>query len=199
MEDVICPPPPAGALFSPRAAFGDDAPFELEIGCGKGGFLLRRALAHPELHLLGIEWANKIFKYTAERMARRGADNVRIMRTDASHFVRHHVPPESISALHVYHPDPWPKQRHHKRRLFQPAFVEAAVRALAPGGRWAIQTDHQEYFDWIRRVVAAANELEEVDYDDPAFGIEEAGAQTNYEIKYLREGRAIYRLALRKR
>jgi len=199
MEDVICAPPPEGTLFSPRQVFGDDAPFELEIGCGKGGFLLRRAQQRPDLHLLGIEWANKFFKYAADRMARWNLANVRIMRTDAGHFVRHHLPPACLAALHVYHPDPWPKKRHHKRRLIQPSFIASAVQALVPGGRWAIQTDHAEYFAWIRAHLAAFGDLEEIPYDNPDFGIVEATAQTNFEVKYLREGRTIHRLALRRK
>jgi len=199
MDDIICAPPPEGALFSAREAFGEATPFELEIGCGKGGFLLRRAQQHPEVHLLGIEWANKFFKYATDRIARWGVPNVRVMRTDAAHFVRHHLPPACLAALHVYHPDPWPKKRHHKRRLIQPAFVAAATRALVPGGRWALQTDHAEYFAWMQEVFAGAEGLEEIAYDDPTFGIVDDFAQTNFEIKYRREGRPIYRMALRKR
>ena len=201
MEEIICAPPAEGELFSAQAAFGDAALFELEIGCGKGGFLLRRAQQRPDLHLLGIEWANKFFKYTAYRMARRDIANVRIMRTDAGPFVRHHLPPACLAALHVYHPDPWPKKRHHKRRLIQADFVAAAARALAPGGRWALQTDHAEYFAWMQEVFAASAEpagLAPIPYDDPAFGIVEDFAQTNFEIKYRREGRPIYRMALQK-
>lgn len=191
-------PPEAGALFSPIAAFGADKPFELEIGCGKGGFLLRRAQQHPEVAFLGIEWANQYFQFAADRMARWGVKNVRIMRTDARHFVIHHLPPACLSVLHVYHPDPWPKKRHHKRRLFQPAFVDAAVEALAHGGRWAIQTDHAEYFEWIRRHIDAHGKLRPVEYDDPQFGIVGASAETNFEIKYRKEGRPIYQLAYAK-
>ena len=198
MEDIIRPPPEAGELFSPPDVFGRDGPFELEIGCGKGGFLLRRAQAHAEVNLLGIEWANKYFKFAADRMARWGLSNVRVMRTDARHFVIHHLPAGCLSALHVYHPDPWPKKRHHKRRLFQPDFVEAAVRALVTDGRWAIQTDHAEYRAWIEELMAQATGLERIEYDDPEFGIIDDSAQTNFEIKYRREGRTIYNLAFRK-
>jgi len=199
MEDIVCPPPEAGMLFDAVEAFGSAGLFELEIGCGKGGFLLRRAQAHSEVRLLGIEWASKYSKYAADRMARWGVGNVRVMRTDGRHFVMHHLPAVSLSALHVYHPDPWPKKRHHKRRLFQPAFVAAATRALAPGGRWAIQTDHAEYFAWIEEMLGGADGLVPVDYDDAAFGIVDSAAQTNFEVKYAREGRQFHRLAFRKR
>ena len=199
MQDIVCEQPPPETRFNPEAAFGTGGPFELEIGCGKGGFLLRRAQAHPEIRLLGIEWANKYFKFAADRMARRGATNVRVMRTDARHFVMHSLPPACLSALHVYHPDPWPKKRHHRRRLFQTDFIDAAINALVPGARWAIQTDHAEYFEWICERMGQATGIEQTEYDDPEFSIVDASAQTNFEIKYRKEGRTIYCLAYRKR
>jgi tRNA (guanine-N7-)-methyltransferase len=198
IDEIILPPPDAGEVFDPARAFGRDAPFELEIGSGKGGFLLRRAKERPDIDLLGIEYANKFFKYAADRMARWGVPNVRMMRTDARNFVIHHLPARCLTALHIYHPDPWPKKRHHKRRLFQPDFVAAAVRALCPAGRLAIQTDHADYYAWITEMLSAAEGLEPTDYDDASFGIIEDSAQTNFEIKYRREGREIHRLAYRK-
>ena len=131
-------------------------------------------------------------------MARWGIKNVRVMRTDASDFVINHLDEQCLGALHIFHPDPWPKARHHKRRLIQAPFINAAIRALVPGGRWSIQTDHAEYFEWITERMEQAMGIEKVEYDDPQFGIVEATAQTNFEIKYRKEGRAIYSLAFRK-
>lgn len=198
VEDVAVSIESLGRPVELRALFGNDGPVEMEIGCGKGGFLLRMARAHPERNFLGIEWASQFYKFAADRMARWGVGNVRIIRTDAKNFVIHRLPPACLSALHVYHPDPWPKTRHHKRRLFTPDFVEAAVRASAPGARWAIQTDHAEYFEQIRRVTASRRELEEIPYDDADYGTVEARTETNFEVKYLREGRTIYRVAYRR-
>lgn len=182
-----------------RRIFGNDNPVELEIGCGKAGFLLRRAQAHPEINFLGIEWANEFYRYSVDRMQRRGVANVRIARTDASHFIRVQCPRASLSALHVYHPDPWPKTRHHKRRLFQLPFVDAAAQCLKPGARWAVQTDHSEYFSIIAPLLRASPLLEEIEFLDPVFGVEDEQLKTNFEIKYLREGRPIYRIALRRK
>lgn len=196
IDDIIVEPPPDGLVVDPRSWFATPGDVELEIGCGKGGFLLRRARRHPEKHLIGIEWANKFFRYAADRMARWKISNVRIMRTDAAQFVKTHLPPACLTALHVYHPDPWPKKRHHKRRLIQPPFVEAAVRALVPGGRWAVQTDHAGYFEQIRQCLLPHKDLREIPFNDPEFGIEDDATNTNFEIKYLRENRTIYRLAV---
>jgi tRNA (guanine-N7-)-methyltransferase len=178
------------------ALFGNDRPVEVEIGCGKGGFLLNRARAHPEINLLGIEWANEFYRYAVDRICRWAIPNVRILRTDASYFVRKKCPRESLSALHVYHPDPWPKRRHWKRRLIQKPFVDAAADCLIDGGRWAVQTDHAEYFEQIRALLLAHPSLAETTFEDEAFGVEEDRLGTNYEAKYLAEGRSIFRVAV---
>jgi tRNA (guanine-N7-)-methyltransferase len=195
MHEVAVLPESLGATANLQALFGNARPVELEIGCGKGAFLLRQAQACPDRNYLGIEWANEYYKFTVDRMARWGVTNVRIMRTDARHFVISRLPPACLAGLHVYHPDPWPKKRHHKRRLFTPEFVAAAIRALVPGGRWAIQTDHAEYFEQIRAATACQPELEAIPFDEAAGGDR---IDTNFEIKYLREGRAIYQLAFRR-
>lgn len=185
--------------FSWGRCFGNVRPVELEIGVGKGGFLLRRARALPERNLLGIEWANKFYKFAVDRMERWRIPNVRILRTDASHFMRVVCPETSLAALHIYHPDPWPKKRHHKRRLFQKPFVDAAVVRLAVGGRLTAQTDHAEYFETIAALLSGHPRLEIVAFDDPELGVETAGVGTNFEIKYLREGREIFQIAARKK
>jgi len=179
--------------------FGNLKPVELEIGVGKGGFLLRRARECPERNFLGIEWANKYYRYAVDRMQRWKLTNVRLLRADGSFFIRKLCPRDSLRALHVYHPDPWPKRRHHKRRLFNPAFVDAAAACLAPGGRLAVQTDHQEYFQLIAALLRAHPELEEVPFEDPEFGTCGAQVLTNYEIKYLRQGRPIFQIAVRRK
>ncbi len=191
-------PPADGEVVNPMAWFESPGPFEIEIGCGKGGFLLSRAQASPRSRLLGIEWANKYYRYCADRMARWRLTNVRVMRTDARFFVLHHLPAACVSVLHLYHPDPWPKKRHHKRRLVQPDFAAAAVRALEPAGLWLIQSDHEEYFDLIRHLLSDHPELTEVSWEDGAATAGPDWSGTNYEVKYAREGRAINRAAYRR-
>jgi tRNA (guanine-N7-)-methyltransferase len=185
-------------LLDFRALFGDGAPVEMEIGSGKGGFILTRARALPDRRFLGIEYANKFFTYAADRMVRWDVPNVRLMRTDARHLVIHHLRPASVEILHIYHPDPWPKKRHHKRRLIQPAFVRAVADVLVPGGRLAIQTDHADYFEHICQVLAGEPRLEPAPFDVPEAGVVEGRVETNFEIKYLREGRSIHQLARRR-
>lgn len=195
MDDIVVEAPADGVVVDPQSWFATPGPFELEIGCGKGGFLLNRAQTAPHVRLLGIEWANKFFRFAADRMARWGLSNVRVMRTDAKFFVMRHLPPACVSVLHLYHPDPWPKKRHHKRRLVQADFAEAVVRVLTPGGRWLIQSDHEEYFDRIRSVAGERAELTEKPWDELTESAGPRWGGTNYEVKYARAGRAIHRAA----
>ena len=104
--DIMVDPPPSDVVIDPQAWFDSPGPFELEIGCGKGGFLLSRARTNPHVRLLAIEWANKYYRYCADRMARWQVSNVRLMRTDAKLFVLNNLPTACLSVLHVYHPDP---------------------------------------------------------------------------------------------
>lgn len=202
--------------------FGNSGPVELEIGTGKAGFLLERARAKPRHNFLGIEWANEYYRFALNRMRRWKIANVRMLRTDASLFVRTQCPRDSLVALHVYHPDPWPKRRHHKRRLIAAPFVDAAVDCLTVGGRWLLQTDHAEYFEVMRELLLGHARLSQTPFEgalahvgtdtqastDPdtdtganthnGAGAQPQRIQTNYEIKYLKEGRSIFQLAVRR-
>ncbi len=199
IDDIAIDPASLPERTDLRELFPGHGPIELEVGIGKGTFLLRQAQAHPERNYLGIEWANAFYQYAADRMARWGVTNVRVMRTDAKHFVCHRLADACLSAMHIYHPDPWPKKRHHKRRLIQKDFVDAAVRVLSPGARLAIQTDHAEYFEQIRALTTTRPELEQIAFEDAEYGAVEGGVKTNFEVKYQREGRTFYRLAFRRR
>src|SRR3954466_11063003 len=120
--------------------FGNAHPVELEIGMGKGTFLTEQAKARPEVNFFGIEWANFFWRYASDRLRRNGCSNARTVRAEASFFLTEFVPPESISVLHIYFPDPWPKARHHKRRLIQPKFMPRVHRVLTRNGRLQIVT-----------------------------------------------------------
>ena len=195
MQDVIVEAPDDGEVVDPMAWFDSPGPLEIEIGCGKGGFLLSRARANSDRRFLGIEWAAKYFRYCADRMARWNLGNVRVMRTDARFFLIHHLPPACVTAIHLYHPDPWPKKRHHKRRLLQPDFVDAAIRVLAPEAEWLIQSDHEEYFGIIRSQLDSRRELTEIPWPSATRKAGPDWRGTNFEIKYSADGRTIHRVA----
>jgi tRNA (guanine-N7-)-methyltransferase len=199
IEDIIIEPPEIDEIVDPMSWFATPGPFELEIGCGKGGFLLDRARSRPELRLLGIEWANKYYKFCVDRMARWAMANVRVMRTNARDLVMCHLPASCVTVVHLYHPDPWPKKRHHKRRLVQPDFVDAAIRVLVPGGRWRIQSDHEAYFLHMQELLGQRVELSSVPWEAEFGASDPSWSGTNFEVKYVREGRSIYRAAYARR
>jgi len=190
--------------------FPRPGPVELEVGIGKGGFLLEQAKARPEVNFFGIEWANEFYRYAADRFARWGLTNVRVLRTDARALFEAWLAPACLAAVYVFFPDPWPKKRHHKRRFFRDVTVAAVVRALVPAGCLYVATDHAEYFSVIEPVLRAQPDLEEIPF--PAFqpgprtgGLASGGPAsgeivgTNFERKYINEGRTFYKLAFRRR
>ena len=176
------------------AIFGNTRPVELEIGTGKGTFLLARAAARVELNFLGLEWARAYCHYAADRIRRAGLGNARMLQADAGAFFRKCLPEQSLWRVHVYFPDPWPKRRHHRRRLIQPAFVQHTRCALKLGGQLLIVTDHLEYFRHIETVMARAAGFAIVPLPEMA---DEEGelVGTNFERKYIAQGRPFYKLA----
>ena len=180
--------------------FGRSGPVHIEIGTGKGTFLLNQARTEPGDNFLGIEWARKYYRHAVDRIGRWGLNNVRIIRTDAAVFIADSVPDNSVDCFHIYFPDPWPKKRHHKRRFIRPANVEHLIRCLKIAGQLRIATDHAEYFEQIKTVVAKKSDiLEEIDFL-PAAGTETGEwVGTNFERKYLIEQRSIYTIAAKKK
>lgn len=177
-----------------KELFGNDNPVELEIGIGKGTFITEQAISHPQTNYFGIEWANWFWRYASDRLRRHGCLNARTVRAEAKYFLTEFVPDDSIRVLHIYFPDPWPKKRHHKRRLIQDDFMPIVQRILTPGGRVQIVTDHTEYFEQIEAVVKRSD-LKVIDYHRPETAAEEEFVGTNFERKYRREGRPFYALA----
>ncbi len=183
--------------FAPRDLFDapPNAPLELEIGSGKGSFLVAAAGAHPERLFLGVELARRYFRHAADRLRRRECANARIVHGDGLDLLLA-LPEGSLDGVHVYFPDPWPKRRHRNRRLVDAGFLEAVERALAPGALLRVATDFESYFVDVRAAAAGRAALGEVPYPPPgAAGAGEA-AGSNFERKYLAEGRRIHRIAM---
>lgn len=192
LDDAVARAPLNWAeLFPERLA----APVEIEIGVGKGTFLLARAKQRPEINLLGIEYAKVYAAYTADRIRRAGLTNVRMLATDAGPVFRKWLPDESVWRVHVYFPDPWPKRKHNRRRLIQGPFARDVWRVLKPGGQWLIVTDHADYFRQVRRVLDTAEGFIEIPFPR-MLDTDEHIVGTNFERKYRVAGRDFYRAAL---
>ena len=139
--------------------FGNDHPVELEIGSGKGLFLVNAATANPYHNFFGIELAKKYAWKAAERVAKRALANVRVLPGDALLFMAKYVPPSSLRAVHVYFPDPWWKTRHKKRRVFAESLVLDIERTLQAGGDLHVATDVEDYFRVIKALMATLPKL----------------------------------------
>ncbi len=181
-----------------NALYGNNNPVELEIGMGKGTFLNDQAKSRPETNFFGIEWANWFFCFASDRLRRSGCLNARTIRADAVFFLKEFVADESLSVLHIYFPDPWPKARHHKRRTIQPSFMPTVMRVLKPGGQLRVVTDHAGYNEQIEATIKASP-LQVIDYSRPGSAGEGEVVGTNFERKYQREGRPFYAMAGEKR
>ncbi len=174
--------------------FNNERPVEIEVGCGKGLFLLTSAQAAPETNFLGIELDRKYQLFAATRMAKRTLLNVRMASADARTILAERLAPACCSRLHVYFPDPWWKTKHRKRRLFTPGFVRACERVLIPGGQLSIATDVADYFEVIVQLIAAESRLVPLELP-PERG---EGFATNFERKAQLKGTAINRALYRK-
>lgn len=141
--------------FDAKRLFGRDAPLEVEIGAGKGDFIVERARATPGHDFLAIELAASTYRWLATRCLCAGLANLRAVRADARSVVNLMLPAAGVEAFHIYFPDPWPKNRHSKHRLFSPAFAVAIARALRPGGALHLATDVRNYFHGIAEMMAA--------------------------------------------
>ena len=175
--------------------FGNERPVEVEVGMGKGLFLLTQAVARPDVNFLGIEVVRKYQLYAATRYAIRKLPNIRTCCADAKRVLHDFVPPASVAAVHVLFPDPWWKQKHRKRRVFSPEFALDVSRALIPGGRLHIASDVEEYFGVMTGIVKAMPAFRELESSESRESLEVAGFQTNFERKARKQGTPVWRAA----
>lgn len=180
------------------AAFGRTAPLIVEIGSGMGGSLVPMASARPEANVLAFEVYQPAVAATLAKLARAGVDNVRLVLADAVEGLTTLLPQRSIDELWLFFPDPWPKARHHKRRLVTPAFVELAAARLISGASWRLATDAADYAHQMRAVLDAS----------PAFVNEHAGGWaprwaarpvSRFEERAQEGERQVYELTYRRR
>lgn len=143
------------ALLDLDVAFGRAAPKILEIGFGMGETTAKIAAAHPHNDYLGIEVHPPGVGALLRLIEQGGLDNVRIIQHDAVEVLDQMIAPATLAAIHVFFPDPWPKKRHHKRRLIQPPFVALLASRLKPGGMLHLATDWQEYAQHMLEVLSA--------------------------------------------
>jgi tRNA (guanine-N7-)-methyltransferase len=191
---LIDPPPTdEPAPIDLPALFGNDHPVEVEIGSGKGLFLLNAATSDPGHNFLGIELSRKYARIAAERLAARQVPNAKIWRGDARQIMARLASKTSLRAVHVYFPDPWWKKRHKKRRVFTHESVAQIARLLQPGGALRVASDVEEYFRLIQHLIADLRRFEEETVPELSMPRPSLDYLTNFERKYRLEGRPIFR------
>ncbi|MFW5839483.1 MAG: tRNA (guanosine(46)-N7)-methyltransferase TrmB [Planctomycetota bacterium] len=198
VEGILLQPDYQAGRIDLAGLFGNDRPVELEIGTGKGTFLLARATDRPEVNFIGIEYAKAYGMYAADRYKRHGLGNIRMVCDDAIKFIDVCIGDATLSRVHIYFPDPWPKRKHHRRRTIQRPFVRQLRRILKPGGQLLIKTDHRDYFEWMRRVLRDAEGFARTPFPQLVREEEQGMVGTNFERKYIEEGRSFYSMALLK-
>ena len=173
--------------------FPSAQPVEIELGSGDGSFFARYAQMHPERNFLGVERLLGRLRKIEKKGLRAGLKNVALLRLEASYVMGFLVAPASIDALHIYFPDPWPKRKHRKNRLINPAFTELTAKALKPGGIVYLRTDDLDYFEQMTRVFTANKSFAAI--ETPA---ELAEVITDFERTFHARGVKTNRAAYRK-
>ncbi len=171
-----------------------DAPLEVDLGCGDGSFLVEMARHFPERRFLGVERLLGRVRKVSRKLQRAELENARVLRLESRYTVEWLFPGDSVSRLHLLCPDPWPKARHHRRRLLQPEFLAALARVLEPGGEFLFKTDSREYFEWALEQFQTCTSLVVEDWPEEAFFY----PPTDFERQWLAEGRTMNRLRYRK-
>jgi len=177
--------------FLPPAWHGPDAlPLEIDIGCHKGTFLVAMAQLHPERNFIGIEMQFKRVEGTRKKIERLALPNATVVRGEGLASLRN-LPARCADYIHVLFPDPWPKRRHHVRRLVQPEFLAECARILPPGGHLRLVTDDKNYATAMQETAAEAPDFVKVPIDERDY------PPTEFQKKFV--GLPIYSLLLKRR
>lgn len=199
----VLPRPALSGEFVPKDYFKrldageilrDGRPLEVDLGCGDGAFLLEMARNFPDRDFLGVERLLGRVRKVCKKITRRGLENAHVLRLESRYSVEWLLPEAAVSRLHLLCPDPWPKLRHHRRRLVQQDFLEAVRRALVPGGEFLFMTDHEEYFQWAVDHVAEFGKFDVLEWQEDSFFY----PKTDFQVLWESEGKSMWRLRCRK-
>lgn len=174
--------------------FGRTAPLEVDLGCGKGRFLTSRARAHPEHDFIGTDRQFGRLLKIRNKAGREGFTNARLLHAETAYALEYLLPPASVSACYLFFPDPWPKRRHHRRRLVNARFAGLLAAVLCPGGEFHAATDHRDYFEHIVRVLGADPRFEPA----PPY-VPTPEERTDFELHFVRLGLPVHRASFRLR
>ena len=189
--------PPAPLAL--RDLFNNDQPVEVEVGSGRGLFLVNAGVTRPDTSFLGIEYDFKEARRAARRLQKRALGNVRLLGADARRVFSEYLPQASAVAVHVYFPDPWWKRRHKKRRIFNAEFLVQAARVLKPDGLLHAWTDVAEYFEVMTALVAENHDFVALPPPAERPPIHDMDYHTSFERKKRKLGLPIFRARWKRR
>ncbi|MBB1044194.1 tRNA (guanosine(46)-N7)-methyltransferase TrmB, partial [Dietzia sp. DQ11-44] len=191
----------ADDLVDPQALFGRVAPLIVEIGSGTGTSTAAMAADEPDVDVIAVEVYQPGLAQLLGMILREGLENVRMIRGDGVDVLTNMIAPSSLTGVRVFFPDPWPKARHHKRRLLQSGTFELISSRLRPGGVLHVATDHADYADWIAETGDAEPSLERLDATTGAGHVPFSLKRpvTKFEGKGLQEERVINEFLWRRR
>lgn len=167
-------------------------PLEIDLGCGKGRFLLQRSANHPDVNFLAIDRLLGRIRKIDSKLKRRGIENVRVFRFEGDYTLNYLVPGNSVDTYYYFFPDPWPKKRHHENRMFKIRTVDAIHKSLKTGGILHIATDHVGYFEAMHALMSADERFETAPVFFPS-----REERTDFELQF-RDTRPTCRCSFRK-
>ena len=184
--------------YTPKDIFGNDQALEIDLGCGDGTFLIEMAKHFPERNFLGVERLLGRVRGVCKRIHELGLTNAKVLRLENQYTLEWLLTKNSVSRLHLLCPDPWPKARHHKRRLVQQEFLTILKNVLAPDGEFLFKTDHPEYFEWVCEEMETFNQSGEKFIQLPWPGDGDADSffypKTDFQVHWESQGKSIHRL-----
>ncbi len=179
---------------TPSDIFGDDQPLEIDLGCGDGKFLIEMAQQFPERNFIGVERLLGRVRGVCRQIQSLGFTNVKLLRLESQYTLEWLLEPHTVSRLHLLCPDPWPKARHHKRRLVQKPFLDALHQALTPDGEFLFKTDHPEYYEWVCEEMENYPKFTPLDWPEPPAPDALFYPKTDFQLHWEAQGKTINRL-----
>ncbi len=191
---IVVPVVSCTAPLASPALFGGEMPLEVDAGCGKGRFLLARAAAFPAVGFIGIERQQRRVAKIAKKAAQAGLRNLRLLHADIRFAVEGLIPDGAVRCFYLFFPDPWPKRRHHIRRLLHADTLALLHRKLTPGGQIHFATDHDDYYRAVQALFDIAPGFDPA----PPF-IPAPEERTDFELIFAGQGKTALRRSLCKR
>ncbi len=198
----LIPNPKKSLIFKPESIlerirpdllFPNIQPLEVELGSGDGSFLAKYAQLHPEKNFIGLERLLGRLRKIDKKGLRANLDNLKLIRLEASYFLEFLIPPKSVSALHIYFPDPWPKRKHRKNRLVNVNFTKLAETILQPTGIVYLRTDDADYFSQMRSVFSGNPSFQRTETPEFLSGVV-TDFERNFHLRGVPTLAAAYRL-----